>query len=71
MIGSLAFIFIFGLMFAYMSEKLGLPRLVGMLIAGIVIGCVAAVAIIGCVSFMAIQKKGCFTKKVEAASASP
>ena len=38
MIGSLAFIFIFGLMFAYMSEKLGLPRLVGMLIAGIVIG---------------------------------
>lgn len=38
MIGSLAIVFILGLTFAYIANKLGLPRLVGMLLAGIIIG---------------------------------
>lgn len=38
MIQSLAFIFLFGLIFAELARKLKLPRIVGMLITGIVLG---------------------------------
>lgn len=38
MIQSLAFIFLFGLIFAELSKRLKLPRIVGMLITGIVLG---------------------------------
>lgn len=38
MLTSLAFIFLVGLFFAWICEKIGLPRIIGMLLAGILLG---------------------------------
>ena len=38
MLTSLAFIFLIGLLFATISEQIGLPKIIGMLIAGILLG---------------------------------
>ncbi|MBM9832628.1 cation:proton antiporter, partial [Enterococcus faecalis] len=38
MLASLAFIFLFGLAFASLFQRLNLPRIIGMLLAGILIG---------------------------------